>query len=117
MSNTPHMPHIASDIAFTPAVKALQERKGSRMITLAKRHRVVPMGFFDGNPGEHDARLARRVLLLFAKLGMPDLVVLVHDADDRPDRRDGFEQARRSTPIPERIVIGIANPEREVLGT
>lgn len=30
MSNTPHMPHIASDIAFTPAVKALQERKGSR---------------------------------------------------------------------------------------
>lgn len=81
--------------------------------TLAKRHRVVPMGFFDGNPGEHDARLARRVLLLFAKLGMPDLVVLVHDADDRPDRRDGFEQARRSTPMPERIVIGIANPERE----
>lgn len=30
MSNTPHMPHIASDIAFTPAVKALQQRKGSR---------------------------------------------------------------------------------------
>ena len=81
--------------------------------TLVKAHRVAPMGFFDGNPGEHDARLARRVLLLFAKLGMPDLVVLVHDADDRPERREGFEQARNGTPMPERIVVGIANPERE----
>lgn len=81
--------------------------------TLARAHRVVPMGLFDGNPGKHDAHMARRVLLLFAKLGMPDLVVLVHDADDRPERRDGFEQARNGTPLPERIVIGIANPERE----
>jgi len=81
--------------------------------TLVKTHRVVPMGFFDGNPGEHDARMARRVLLLFAKLGMPDLVILVHDADDRPERRLGFEQARNGTPLPERIVIGIADPERE----
>jgi hypothetical protein len=77
-------------------------------------HRVeVPMGFFDGRPAKHDARMARRALLLFAKLGMPDLVVLVHDADDRPERREGFEQARNDTPLPERIVIGIANPERE----
>jgi len=80
---------------------------------LAKRYRVVPMGRFDGDPGEHDARKARRALLLFAKLGMPDVVVLVHDADDRPDRRAGFEQARNGTPLPARIVIGIANPERE----
>lgn len=84
-----------------------------QVTTLARTHRVVPMGFFDGNPGEHDARLARRVLLLFAKLGMPDLVVLVHDADERPDRREGFEQARSGMPMRERIVIGIANPERE----
>lgn len=44
----------------------------------------------------------------------PDVVVLVRDADNRnEERREGFEQARTSSPHLERIVIGIANPERE----
>jgi hypothetical protein len=105
-----HLEHFRSWRGIDPGTELTLWK---HVTTLAKAHRVVNMGFFDGNPGEHDARMARRVLLLFAKLGMPDLVVLVHDADDRPARRDGFEQARSSTPSPERIVIGIANPERE----
>lgn len=52
--------------------------------------------------------------MLFARLGMPDVVVLVRDADNRnEERREGFEQARTSSPHLSRIVIGIANPERE----
>lgn len=105
-----HLPHIRAWRGIEPGTELTAWK---HVTTLVKEHRVMPMGFFDGNPGEHDARLARRVLLLFAKLGMPDLVVLVHDADDRPERRDGFEQARSGTGLAERIVIGIANPERE----
>lgn len=52
--------------------------------------------------------------MLFARLGMPDVVVLVRDADNTDEeRREGFEQARTSSPHPERIVIGIAKSERE----
>jgi hypothetical protein len=81
--------------------------------TLAREHRVAPPGFFDGKPGKEDARAARKALLLFRKFGMPDLVVLVRDADDKPTRRLGLEQARNGTPEAERIVIGVADPERE----
>jgi hypothetical protein len=105
-----HLPHLRAWRGIEPGTELTAWK---HVTTLARKHRVVPMGFFDGNPGEHDARMARRVLLLFAKTGMPDLVVLVHDADDRPERRDGFEQARSGTPLSERIVIGIADPERE----
>lgn len=106
---TEHLEHIRSWRGIEPGT-AFTAWKHVTM--LAKRHRVVPMGFFDGDPGEHDARKARRALLLFARLGMPDVVVLVHDADDSPVRRVGFEQARSGT-MRDRIVIGIANPERE----
>jgi hypothetical protein len=105
-----HIEHLRSWRGIEPGTELTAWK---HVTALAKVHRVVPMGFFDNNPGEHDARMVRRALLLFAKLEMPDLVVLVHDADDKPERRVGFEQARSGTPMPERIVIGIANPERE----
>lgn len=81
--------------------------------SLAIEHRVTSPGFFDGNPGKDDARAARRALLLYRKFGMPDLVVLVRDADDKSERRGGLEQARSGVSRPERIVIGVAHPERE----
>ncbi len=105
-----HLEHLRAWRGIEPST---EHTAWKHVTTLVKQHRVAPMGFFDGNPGEHDARLARRALLLFAKLGVPDLVVLVHDADDRPDRRDGFEQARNGSHLRARIVIGIADPERE----
>lgn len=82
---------------------------------LARTHRVAPPGFFDGEPGKEDARAARKALLLFAKFGLPDFVVLVRDADDKPERKEGLAQARNGTPKVERkhIVIGVAKPERE----
>lgn len=80
---------------------------------LARSHRIASPGFFDGDPGKEDARAARKALLLFLELGMPDIVVLVRDADDKPERRQGLAQARSGTPQPERVVIGVAHPERE----
>lgn len=80
---------------------------------LARVNRVTAPGFFNGDPGKEDARAARRALLLFAKFGMPDLVMFVRDADEKPERKDGLEQARNDTSASDRIVIGVAVPERE----
>jgi hypothetical protein len=88
--------------------------KWSTIKHLARKYRVDQPGYFDGAPGNHDAQAARRALLLFVRLGMPHVVVLVRDADDRvAERREGFEQARMDSPHPERTVVRIANPERE----
>lgn len=81
--------------------------------TLAKALDVRSHGHFSGEPGAPDAQAARRVLLLFTKLGMPDAVVLLRDADDQPERRIGLEQAREGSPHRDRIAIGVAEPERE----
>jgi hypothetical protein len=42
-----------------------------------------------------------------------DAVVLVRDSDDQHERRDGLNQARAASTIANRIVIGLAIPERE----
>jgi hypothetical protein len=81
---------------------------------LARVHRVDRPGHFDEAPGNHDAQAARRALFLFLQLGMPHVVVLVRDADNRAkERKEGIEQARLDSPKPERVVVGIADPERE----
>lgn len=80
---------------------------------LAKAHGVRSHGHFSGEPGAPDANAARRALLLLTKLGMPDAVVLLRDADDQPERRVGLRQAREGSIHESRIAIGVAEPERE----
>ncbi len=72
-------------------------------------------GHFDGEPAKEDAHAARigiaYVLHVCTEI---NAILLIRDADDRPERRDGLEQARRATPSGEcPILIGVAVPERE----
>lgn len=80
---------------------------------LATAHDVRSHGHFSGEPGAPDAQAARRALVVLAKLGMTDAVVLLRDADHQPERRVGLEQARNGSPHRERIAVGVAEPERE----
>lgn len=83
---------------------------------LCKQHGIIAQGHFDGTPGAADARAGRRALLLLSKLGAPQAVVLLRDADKQPERRAGLEQARNSPHhqlSPRRIAIGLATPCRE----
>ncbi|MEX1366540.1 MAG: hypothetical protein AB1Z98_25675 [Nannocystaceae bacterium] len=80
---------------------------------LAREHGVRKHGHFSGEPGAPDAQAARRALILFHKLGMPDAVVLVRDADAQPQRRRGLSQARGESPHSSRVAVGVAIPERE----
>jgi hypothetical protein len=80
---------------------------------LAKTHHVRSHGHFSDEPAAPDAQAARRALMLFAKLGMTDAVVLLRDADDQPERCTGLRQARDSSPHRDRIAVGVAEPERE----
>jgi hypothetical protein len=80
---------------------------------LARAHDVRSHGHFSGEPGAPDAQAARRALLLLTKLGMPDAVVLLRDADAQPERRTGLQQARDGSAHFDRIAVGVAEPERE----
>jgi hypothetical protein len=71
-------------------------------------------GHFNGKPGEPDALMARRALLLFTNLDRrPAAVVLVRDSDGDSRRRIGLEQARNDRPWPFEVVISVAEPKRE----
>jgi hypothetical protein len=79
-------------------------------------HSVRIHGKFDGARGAPDARAARRALALFRKLGKPDAIILVRDADKQLERLDGLRQARsdgRHGVDPTRVALGLAIPERE----
>jgi len=47
------------------------------------------------------------------RFGTVDAILLIRDMDDQKERRQGLEQARREHASGERIVIGLANSERE----
>jgi hypothetical protein len=71
-------------------------------------------GKFGGQPGQPDAYMARRALLLLASSERrPDAVLLVRDSDGDVRRREGLEQARQDRPWPFPVVIGLAEPKRE----
>ncbi|WP_244227242.1 hypothetical protein [Corallococcus aberystwythensis] len=71
-------------------------------------------GHFGSKPGEPDALVARRALMLFMKADKaPDAVVLIRDSDADPRRRLGLEQARDDGRWPFQVVIGVAEPKRE----
>ncbi len=85
----------------------------TRAAQLARDHRIQALGNFDGVPGKPYARRAFKTLRLFAKLGVPDVIVLVVDADDQPQRLDGLSQARKQSSLADQVVIGVAIPKRE----
>jgi hypothetical protein len=71
-------------------------------------------GHFEGEPGQPDAQAARRAIAYVRRQfeGVA-AVLLIRDMDDQPERRQGLEQARTHHSAYVRIVIGVANPERE----
>lgn len=81
--------------------------------TRAREAGIFVRGRFDGEPGLPDAKAARRAIAysmhVFSDISA---IVLIRDADDQIQRRDGLEQARAANPNC-RIVIGLAVCERE----
>lgn len=62
---------------------------------MCKEHGVVVHGRFDSGSAAPDARAARRALMLLSKLSDADLphgVVLLRDADNQPEHREGLDQ-------------------------
>jgi len=79
----------------------------------ARRVGLKIFGQFGGQPGQADAVMARRALLLLAGAERrPDAVLLVRDGDAQRDR-EGLEQARNYSPWPFQVLIGFAHPKRE----
>lgn len=81
-----------------------------------KEHGVVAHGGFGEAGRKPDARAARRALMLLSRLGAPEAVVMLRDADNQPERLDGLRQARedrRQHIDPSRVAIGVAKPTRE----
>lgn len=81
----------------------------------AEHFGIKPRGFFGDRPGEQDARQARIAVAVAKRIcGDDGAVVLVRDADKNVAQREqGLRQVlTTTTDIP--IVIGLANPEREV---
>ena len=71
-------------------------------------------GHFSGEPGAADATAATRAIrLLMDCPDPPDAVVLLRDDDGQTERRKGLEQARNSSKMEVRIVIGLAHTKRE----
>ena len=82
--------------------------------SLAKAMNLKIHGHFDGQPGAPDAATARRAILVLQKLLEPNAVLLIRDMDNHANRRQGLEQAKNHFSGQElKIVIGLANPERE----
>ncbi len=73
-------------------------------------------GRFDGEPEKPKATVALKALRLAAQR-QPSAVVMVCDADNQPESRDGLEQARRRYEVEQTktvpIVIGVADRCRE----
>jgi hypothetical protein len=83
---------------------------------LCEEHGVVLHGGFGEAARKPDARAARRALMLLAKLGPPEAVVMLRDADDQPARLEGLRQGRddhRQPLAASRIAVGVADPTRE----
>ncbi|HSK77580.1 MAG TPA: hypothetical protein VLQ45_14105 [Thermoanaerobaculia bacterium] len=82
---------------------------------LAKQKGLKPHGHFRDEPGDLDARMARKALLLLLKEStrVPDAVLLIRDSDGLTERRRGLEQARDSSPWAFPVVLGVAHTKRE----
>lgn len=79
-----------------------------------KERGLTAHGQFQGEPGDLDARAARRALLLLkGSSPRPDAVVLIRDSDGKAARRIGLEQARDHQEWGFPIAIGLAHVNRE----
>ena len=71
-------------------------------------------GHFNGEAALPDARAARRAILyVLRRFDDVDGIVLIRDLDDQQERKQGLEQARTASTSVTKIVIGVANCERE----
>ena len=70
-------------------------------------------GHFDGEPALEHAQAARRAIR-YLQAAVPELagILLIRDQDNKPERRDGLEQARRESGQ-RPVVVGLAVVERE----
>ncbi len=81
---------------------------------LARASGLRVHGHFQGEPGFPDAAAARKAMAYIRHVfGAVHAIVLIRDRDDQPERLNGLQQARDASHSPTRIVIGLANIERE----
>lgn len=96
-----------------------EDSPGSHLAWTTVSHRAREVGIrvqghFNGEPGLPDARAARRAILYVLKQFEPvDGILLIRDLDDQKERKQGLEQARTTDTSGTRIVVGVANCERE----
>lgn len=81
---------------------------------LAQEAGIRVHGHFESEPALPDAAAARRAIL-FLRKAIPELnvIMLIRDQDDEPERRAGLEQARAQDRSGIVIVVGLAVVERE----
>lgn len=96
----------------------IRESNGTELLwkhikSLARPLGIKIHGHFDGRPGLPDASIARRAILLLKRLFDPEAILLIRDADKQAERLDGLNQARDHFAGEPKIVIGVADPERE----
>ena len=84
---------------------------------LCREHRIKVHGHFNGAAGNPDAAAGRRALHLVRRLAgsMINVILLIRDQDDQPERLDGLQQSvtefQSSFDLP--VIIGLAVIERE----
>ncbi len=88
--------------------------KWSRMRAEASKRNVRAHGHFRGEPGDHDAQAARKVLMMMKGASCPPrAVLLIRDTDNDERRITGMNQARNDGSWGFAVIIGIAHPKRE----
>ena len=82
-------------------------------LVLEKKLRVK-YGHFLGEPGAADALLARKTILLLNSIDpQPEVMVVMRDIDNQPERQTGWQQARAEYHGKPPLVLGIAIIKRE----
>jgi hypothetical protein len=81
-----------------------------------KANLINRQGHFKGLPGKEDSKTARKALQVISHYHRTPLaIVLMRDADSKPIRREGLEQARQEYEqlVGHQVVIGFADPKSE----
>lgn len=86
-------------------------RPGDARNADSRGRRLRVLGHFGGEPGDPDATSFRRVYAWLQSDWSPDSVLVARDRDQATARRDGLEQARKSTTL--RVALALMVPESE----
>ncbi len=82
--------------------------------SVAAKSLKVKMGHFSGEPGAPDALLARKAILMLSSMKpRPDVLLVMRDTDNHPQRKIGWIQARDEYHGRPPLVLGIAIIKRE----